>query len=605
MDTTLDVLAGGVLLASLWAAGEVFSLFRSRLVGQILVGILLGPGLLDYAPHPEAFTLIGLLGLLLMVAGAGLHLDLGPLKDVGWRAVAAALTGTILPAFCGLGFCLALGYGVVEGLAVGIALSSSSMGMAISLLQQANEVETPLGSLIFAASMLDDIFSLVLLSVLLQLDDVSALEVIDYFELIGVPIASSIFLFLLGGVACWLLPLLWRWVWRPCLPESSRRRPQPAQEVSEGEAVVGERGGVRATKTNETGRQKVATEGEECSEREHNKHEQAEHQEWQDSMEEQEQEEENEHACKSETRNDSMAEEEKDEREEEEGEEEEEEEEEESEEEKIIEEQEKEEKNDKPNTLHSRTNRKKYKKKYTHNNEEAKVVSDEEASDKYTDTKRKTRTQRLQRRLSKEQRTALLACVLLSGWGLAVVAGLIRTTNLLGAFVAGFGFSRVAGAKNVWDRRIPPLEYWLSGIFFVSIGFVVPVGDLFDAEAVGWGFLYALISAFSKIGAGIWAKPFSDSPILGFALVGRGELGFLMAIEALDKGIMGQLTFSVTIWALLLNTFIAPFFFAFFLSRKKKREEREKRRTERRKEEEVELRVIPSSSPSEDESNNE
>lgn len=61
-------------------AGELFGLVRAPLVGQIVVGLLLGPGLLDLVRHSEAFALVGLVGLLLLVEGGGLHLDLNTLR---------------------------------------------------------------------------------------------------------------------------------------------------------------------------------------------------------------------------------------------------------------------------------------------------------------------------------------------------------------------------------------------------------------------------------------------------------------------------------------------------------------------------------------------
>jgi hypothetical protein len=43
--------------------------------------------------------------------------------------------------------------------------------------------------------------------------------------------------------------------------------------------------------------------------------------------------------------------------------------------------------------------------------------------------------------------------------------------------------------------------------------------------------------------------------------VGRGELGFVMAEEAYRNGLTSKLTFSVTVWALLLATLLSPIAF--------------------------------------------
>jgi Kef-type K+ transport system membrane component KefB len=82
MTDALLLLPVGALFVAIWVAGELFGLVRAPLVGQMVVGLLLGPGLLDLVPHSEAFALVGLVGLLLLVEG-GLHMDLNTLRVVG------------------------------------------------------------------------------------------------------------------------------------------------------------------------------------------------------------------------------------------------------------------------------------------------------------------------------------------------------------------------------------------------------------------------------------------------------------------------------------------------------------------------------------------
>jgi Kef-type K+ transport system membrane component KefB len=45
---------------------------------------------------------------------------------------------------------------------------------------------------------------------------------------------------------------------------------------------------------------------------------------------------------------------------------------------------------------------------------------------------------------------------------------------------------------------------------------------------------------------------------VGWAMVGRGELGFVMAEAAFRSDLTSELTFSVTVWALLLATLLSP-----------------------------------------------
>jgi hypothetical protein len=49
-------------------------------------------------------------------------------------------------------------------------------------------------------------------------------------------------------------------------------------------------------------------------------------------------------------------------------------------------------------------------------------------------------------------------------------------------------------------------------------------------------------------------------------MVGRGELGFVVAKMAVAMGLLHEEAFSACIWALLLATIIGPFMFQYFLT---------------------------------------
>lgn len=54
--------------------------------------------------------------------------------------------------------------------------------------------------------------------------------------------------------------------------------------------------------------------------------------------------------------------------------------------------------------------------------------------------------------------------------------------------------------------------------------------------------------------------------------MGRGELGFLLASQALEKELITDLAFSVSMWALFLSTILSPFPFGYLLKKKRQRE---------------------------------
>lgn len=53
-------------------------------------------------------------------------------------------------------------------------------------------------------------------------------------------------------------------------------------------------------------------------------------------------------------------------------------------------------------------------------------------------------------------------------------------------------------------------------------------------------------------------------------MVGRGELGFVIAKEALDDDILSDRGFIMSVWALLVATFLSPILMKYFLTRQRR-----------------------------------
>ena len=127
----------------------------SPLLGQIVAGLVLGPALLDWVPFPTAAALLGKVGVMLLVVESGLSVDVGGLRKVGCRALAAAVLGVALPVGLTL---LVLMYGwSVEfkgALAAGAAIAPTSLGFSASLLGP--DIATSLGQMICGAAVIDD-----------------------------------------------------------------------------------------------------------------------------------------------------------------------------------------------------------------------------------------------------------------------------------------------------------------------------------------------------------------------------------------------------------------------------------------------------------------
>uniref|UniRef100_A0A6B2LB78 Cation/H+ exchanger transmembrane domain-containing protein n=1 Tax=Arcella intermedia TaxID=1963864 RepID=A0A6B2LB78_9EUKA len=172
--------------------------------------------------------------------------------------------------------------------------------------------------------------------------------------------------------------------------------------------------------------------------------------------------------------------------------------------------------------------------------------------------------------LSSRWRSTILVWMAIYGFGWSMIAAFSGASYLLGAFVAGLAFSNEPEAHSAWNEEVSPIQNWLVLIFFGSIGFLIPISQLFEGWSVLWGLVYTIISFFTKMVVGIFMSPIHDGYVIGFAMVARGELGLVLLSQAYQTRMMSSVQFVASIWAILLCTFISPFLFGKSLAYKQK-----------------------------------
>jgi len=225
-------------------AGRICNEFGiSPIIGEIAAGVALGPEALNLVPyvpdssdgghHDESvWKLLGQFGVTLMIAESGTHIHFKKLREVGANALVIAILGTFIPLLLGMGFFLIMGEDFLVSFAAGAALAPTSVGIALKLLGEANQLNSIPGQTIVTAAFLDDIFSLILLVIVLNLkDEVTAMTIIGPFV--------QCFLFLGWGLfsASRIVPKVVPWILSQ-LHEVSKSSFQPRDEIHLGLMVL-------------------------------------------------------------------------------------------------------------------------------------------------------------------------------------------------------------------------------------------------------------------------------------------------------------------------------------------------------------------------------
>jgi len=181
---------------AIYMAGQIAAYIKMpSLVGEIVCGILLGPPLADFVPNPEAFVLLGEIGLVLLVIEAGIDIDVSTLKLIGTRGMMIAFVGSVLPIGLGILISIIL-FGTADmtaNIAAGCCFGPTSLGIALNILRSGGVLNTPVGQLIVSAAVIDDMIALIVLSQLEAL--VGTITVSG----ILIPVVSALCYLIIGG----------------------------------------------------------------------------------------------------------------------------------------------------------------------------------------------------------------------------------------------------------------------------------------------------------------------------------------------------------------------------------------------------------------------
>jgi Kef-type K+ transport system membrane component KefB len=208
-----------VILLAAKAAGYISTrLGQPSVLGEILVGVLLGPSLLDvvHLPFTTSQTLgatiseLSEFGVLLLMFLAGLELHLGELHSHRKVSLLASAGGLLLSLGLGWGVGRIFGLSETGALLVGLALSATSVSISARTLMEMGLLRSRVGLSLLGAAVVDDILSILALSVFLAIFTGSG-------NLAGLLwLAARMALFLAGAAAfgLWVLPRLSRAVTR-------------------------------------------------------------------------------------------------------------------------------------------------------------------------------------------------------------------------------------------------------------------------------------------------------------------------------------------------------------------------------------------------------
>jgi Kef-type K+ transport system membrane component KefB len=149
------------------------SLGQPAVLGELLIGLILGPTVLDMLHWPlfagghleETLRYLAHLGVLFLMFIAGLEVDIEAMRRAGRPAIWAGVLGVIFPIVMGLGLSLLFGFTPLDGVLIGLILAATSVSISAQTMMELGVLRSQVGVALLGAAVVDDILVILLVSI--------------------------------------------------------------------------------------------------------------------------------------------------------------------------------------------------------------------------------------------------------------------------------------------------------------------------------------------------------------------------------------------------------------------------------------------------------
>ena len=135
-------------------------------IGMLLLGIFLGPTVLDIVEPCEIILWIGKIGVLFLLFEAGLETDIKKLKKESGQALLPATGGIVLPFAMGFLLSYFVSHSMITSLVIGVIFTATSVSVSVMTLLDIGKLKGLEGRCIVNAAIIDDIVGIMLLTVI-------------------------------------------------------------------------------------------------------------------------------------------------------------------------------------------------------------------------------------------------------------------------------------------------------------------------------------------------------------------------------------------------------------------------------------------------------
>lgn len=201
-----------IILVGAWIGGAASKkLGYPAILGELIIGIVLGPALLGLLETSEMISILAEVGIILLMVYIGMEINFRDLGKASWPGLLAAIGGFIVP--FGLGYYTIIYFGgtSMAALFVAIAVGVTSLATKSRILVDLKLLNTRIAYVLMAGALISDTLALIIFAGMISFVDAGN---IDTISILWVAAKAILFFIITALAGIYLLPLLGKFLTR-------------------------------------------------------------------------------------------------------------------------------------------------------------------------------------------------------------------------------------------------------------------------------------------------------------------------------------------------------------------------------------------------------
>lgn len=202
----LNILSLLIILVAAWIGGTVSKkLGYPAILGELIIGIILGPALVGLLDTSEMLGVLAEVGIILLMVYIGIEINFRDLGKASWPGLLAAAGGFIVP--FGLGYYTIIYFGGTDmaALFVAIAVGVTSLATKSRILVDLKLLNTRIAYVLMAGALISDTLALIIFAGIISFVDAGNIDTVGLLWVAG---KAILFFAFTAAAGIYLLPLL-------------------------------------------------------------------------------------------------------------------------------------------------------------------------------------------------------------------------------------------------------------------------------------------------------------------------------------------------------------------------------------------------------------